>query len=364
MAVAVADRILRSTSALLFLLLLCGPAVAAQSNYPIINSGVAEHLRDEPQLHWLDERTLFFTGYAENQRRLFLWTVGDKPRVHPTPGWDAAQTDYCAANGKIRYAVAPGKGERRWRSGVPGSETLEELTPRPASVANAPKDSAIPVNKVGVPCGGVEDARMRGRSWATDAVRGFYLDFGPVQEAVDPTRDPVVLMTAERTGSVRLPIRHDQVVPECTQYIRHLEAFLIWDCNFAAKRVQAEWKRAGCWPFWQVWPPQGHVEKGCIPHGKWADTGHPLLPTQLGFYFVSTRYDDGASLKEPGSAGLYRVYAGTATRVVPGMLLKPSVSPDGCLIAFTYAPNYHAMARQSPARLSVAAVDVCRTARR
>jgi len=217
----------------------------------------------------------------------------------------------------------------------------------------------------GKPCGVAQDNEMRGRLWAIDASRGYYLDFGPQREAGDPSGDPVVLMRADRTKPVRLPIRHDQVTPECTQYTRHAEAFLIWDCAFGVKAVQTEWARVGCWPFWQVWAPQGHVERGCLPYGPWAHTEHDLLPTQTGFYFVSGRYAGGRSLKDAGAAGLYRIGAGEATRVVSGIILKPSISPDGCMIAFTYAPSFYALAVEHPAKATVVATNICAaTARR
>jgi hypothetical protein len=171
-------------------------------------------------------------------------------------------------------------------------------------------------------------------------------------------------MRSDRSKFIRLPIRRDQVLPECTQYTRHAEAFLIWDCAFGEKDVQAQWKRVGCWPFWQVWPPQGHVERGCLPHGPWAYSEHDLLPTQIGIYFVSGRYADGRSLKDPGSAGLYRIVTGNAVRVASGIFIKPSVSPDGCLIAFTYAPNFYALAVETPAQASIAAINICAEAKR
>src|SRR5262249_8747990 len=128
------------------------------------------------------------------------------------------------------------------------------------------------------------------------------------------------------------------------------------------KTAQAEWKRIGCWPFWKVWPPQGHVERGCLPYGPWSYTEHDLLATQLGMYFVSAHYRGGKSAKEPGAGGLYRIATGEATRVLRGVLLKPSVSPDGCFVAFTYAPHYHALAVEHAA--TVAVTNICAEARR
>ncbi len=365
MAVAFRSRFLLA----LILGSLAAPA-SAESNYRLINSGIAERPSDPPPLYWLDQQTLLFSGYAGDKRKLFLWTVGDKPKAYAAAGWDAALADYCAADGKLRYALVRAKDEKlaRWRAGAPGAEVVEEAALRPPIANPATIDGTLPLNKAGalggLPCGTTQDPRMRGRLWAADFGRAFYLDFGPLQEAADPSREPVMLGPADRSRSLRLPIRRDEVIPECTQYVRHLEAFLIWNCGFADKGVQAEWKRLGCWPFWQVWPPQGHVEKGCLPYGPWAASEHELLPTQIGIYFVSQHYNDGRSLKDPGSAGLYRIAAGKAARVLSGMVLKPSVSPDGCLVAFTYAPSFYALAVETPPRLTVAAVNVCAAGRR
>jgi hypothetical protein len=346
----------------------------AQRNYRLIKSDIAVAPQDVPPIYWLDEQTAFFRGDVKGKPQLFLWTVGDKPRVYEATDWDPAEiaADYCAADGKLRYAIGE-RSERadkfaRWRSGAPGAEVVEEVAIRGPAARPAAADGATPVSKPGAlggsACGAFQDRQMRGRLWATDPGRGFYLDFGPLRDAADPTGEPVVLMRSDRSKFTRLPVRRDQVMPSCTQYVRHAEAFLIWDCAFNEKTVQVEWKRTGCWPFWQVWPPQGHVERGCLAYGPWSHSEHDLLPTQIGIYFVSGHYTDGRSLKDPGSAGLYRIATGNAIRVASGMFIKPSVSPDGCLIAFTYAANFYALAVESPAQATIAAINICAEAQR
>jgi hypothetical protein len=357
------------------LMLLAAPQPGwAQRSYKLIKSDIAVAPQDVPPIYWLDEQTMFFRGLVRGKPQLLLWTIGEKPRVYDATDWDPAEAgaDYCAAAGKLRYAI----GERteranrfsRWRAGMPGSEVVEEVAAAAPSARPAPPDGTLPMNKRdvlgGVPCGSVKDQEMSGRAWAIDASRGYYLDFGPLRDIADPSGDPVVLMRSDRAKSVRLPIRRDQVAPECTQYTRHAEAFLVWDCAFGDKAVQAEWKRVGCAPFWQVWPPLGHVERGCLPYGPWADKQHDLLPTQLATYFVSGRYAGGRSLKDSGAAGLYRISSGAAVRVLRGIILKPSVSPDGCLIAFTYAPHFYALAVENPPQVTVAVTNICAEVRR
>jgi hypothetical protein len=368
----------------IILWLIASLSASAQIQPSLSLSGVYIRIIQWPDIHWLDDRTVLFHGYPQGKPRdhaefqswhpsLFLWTIGSAPQPYAQEMWfaSAGVQYYCAEAGSLYYSTTlrfdPRTGEtfRRFLVGAPGSELITEKRLNPDydhtyTLTVSPKNKAGMLG--GLPCDRRSDERMIRRYWASDYSGTFYLDFGP-EKWGDTVDYAVVLMRADGRSRKELPIRRVQVLPNCTQYDKHSDSFLIRDCGDygTVPANHARWRETGCHSFWWVRLPEGKVEEVCLPY-RGSFSVIDVLPTRAGLYFTSLHSRDSKGPQDPGSAGLYRLDGPSVTRVLPGMLVNASVSPNGCRLAFTYSPNPDAWAMQSKEHPTVASIDVCEAA--
>jgi hypothetical protein len=87
-------------------------------------------------------------------------------------------------------------------------------------------------------------------------------------------------------------------------------------------------------------------------HGG-GSTSIELAPTKAGLFFGTH------PIKAAEEHGFYRLDNGVVSRILPGYVLSPSISPNGCRVAFIHIPNDDAFRPSSPVSSSIVAIDLC-----
>jgi hypothetical protein len=172
---------------------------------------------------------------------------------------------------------------------------------------------------------------MAGKVYVTDSEHAFYIDFGS-----DPTmaeihakpEEPIVLMHADGSGRVELPVSNSLAIPRSTHFHTFDGSFYLLKDN----RLASVWREDNCWPIWRVATRTAKTERLCIPFGPWSGirgggTGLQLVPTKAGLFFFANSPKD--------ESGFYRLENGTVSRIFPGAVWSSVISPSGCRIAFT-----------------------------
>jgi hypothetical protein len=331
-------------------------------------------------IYWVDNGTILVSANkgpkpqtSEEMRAaedwLYLWRLGEKPRPYGADPRAAARS-YCAARGEVAFyqeIVDPRTGavsRTRW-VGPPGRERqAEPLTPPLDKKAAGLAVNPLTVEKTN--CEIIADPAMAGTFYVTDSDRSFYLDFGndPIMAAVDAKSvQPIILMRADGSGRVELPISNAQAAPGETHFHTFDKVFYLWNGNLGVSPINhfAIWRETNCWPIWRIDPRTAKTERLCIPFGPWsgamhggASTSIELAPTKAGPFFATH------PIKAEEEHGFYRLDGSSAvSRILPGYVWSPSVSPDGCRIAFIHIPNDDADRAFSPVSSSIVVIDVC-----
>jgi len=326
----------------------------------VVESGIRS---PEPNIFWLNNQTVLFQGISDRDAErtamsrhdpLFLWTIGGTVNRYADGAWFPSRGVYCAANGEISYSIEPrndeATGDRYVRRmvGPIGRESLKEDLVRRDSVF----DGTLPANPIGSlggqSCSPKSNERMKGRIWASDSRGEFLLDFGP-QRDVRTSEQNIVLQQFDGSHSVEVPVQVRQVSFGCTRFDVLTNRFLVWNCGvMSGSSSYRGWQETGCRPYWWISVPNGHAERHCIPYGPWAEGSLELLPARDSVFFTSKTSSSKVS-------GLYRIEDNAARRMLSGIFENPTTSPDGCLVAFSYAPHQ----TQAVLGLTVAATDVC-----
>jgi hypothetical protein len=326
-------------------------------------------------LFWLDNDTIVVSAnkgpkpltpeeLRTQEDWLYLWRLGEKPQPYGADPHAMART-YCAARGKISYhldIISPitGATSRTRRLGPPGQE--REAAPWigiSAGKANNPPSIER------TDCELFFDPAMVGKNYVTDSEHRFYLDFGKDQDmaAVHAgPEEPIVLMHADGSGRIALPISNALVGSGSAHFHTFDGIFYLMNGVLGVSPINhfAIWRETNCWPIWRVDPQTAKTERLCIPFGPWSGamrggsaTSLQLAATRAGLFF-------GAN---PVSAaeehGFYRLNVGTVSRILPGYVWSPTVSPNGCRVAFAYVPGDDAYRPYSPVSSSIVAIDLC-----
>ena len=224
---------------------------------------------------------------------LYLWKLGEKPKLYSEDPETAAK-GFCVGGGEVGYRQnksSSESGQPDWVfiAGPLGQE--KPVLPAPVDYKIAPLDRGEPKNdpkyiaRVNCSSTSLDDPTMKGRIWVTDPNRQYYIDFG--DKSSYKIAQPVVLIRADRTNRIELPISSIDVFPPCTQFHQFDGTFLVWDCIEGFSPVAGDtfvkWRTTNCLPIWRIKPPDGTVEKLCLPYGEWVN-GTALVPTKAGFF--------------------------------------------------------------------------------
>ena len=330
-------------------------------------------------IYWLDNDTILVSAnkgpkpQTSEERRaeeawLYLWRLGEKPKPYGSDPHMIARS-YCAARGEITYyqeIVDPKTGavsRTRW-VGPPGKERQVAPLTRPLD-GKAAGIAANPLSVESLNCEIFADPAMAGTSYVTDSERTFYLDFGndPVMAAINAKpAQPIILMRADGSRRVELPVSNALAGPGGTHFHTFDKLFYLWNGNLGVSPINhfAIWRDTNCWPIWRVDPQTAKTERFCIPFGPWSGAMHgggstsiELAPTKAGLFFATH------PIKLQEEHGFYRLDNGAVSRILPGYVWSPTISPNGCRVAFIHIPNADAYRRYSPVSSSIVAIDLC-----
>jgi hypothetical protein len=319
------------------------------------DSGLSTEHPSSP-IYWLDDDTVVVSANSGGRKSqtpeelrtreiwIYLWRLGEKPRRYPNV---VTKGPYCAARGEISYhldIVDPKTGapsHTRWL-GPPGQE--REVAPWnqvPMGGARNPLGwarNSFSIERID--CEIYADPAMAGKFYVTDSDHRFYLDFGsddPAMVAVHAKPEqPIALLRSDGSGRVPLPISNALANPSSTYFHKLDGQFYLFNRTLTASPINnlEFWRESNCWPIWRVDPQTAKTERLCIPFGPWSGahggaTTLFLAPTRAGLFFSAN------SINPEDESGFYRLENGAVFRIFPGDMWYPTLSPNGCRVAFT-----------------------------
>jgi hypothetical protein len=267
-------------------------------------------------IYWVDNSTLLFSARngpkpvslqdaANSSPSLYLWKLGESPR----PLGDNSETSfYRGARGIVCYRqskIDPKNGEtsKVWMVGPPGGERETSLSEaRSGSPLNASPNHVEIVD-----CEAFADPAMKGRIYATDSNRRYYIDRTAFPPGL-PTAagENPVLMKADGSERRQLPIPPEEVGGIYFRTFENVFRTLENPTGFGpafrggpAVDGFQKWKTTNCLALRRIDPASGATDRMCIPFGLWSglpiDASHgssaliTLIPTAAGLFFTSTK---------------------------------------------------------------------------
>lgn len=320
--------------------------------YPIVDSGVWATNSFPGDVYWLD-----------NQRVLFLGSEHGKPvsKEHEAVVvWDTAKnsvtvqkhniSSLCYRNGIVLLGQkidnpAGGPWKYRFFRGSLGKEQPYEKDP---------EDLPDPLNCRTVKTNAGSERDHSGRY----LIEGHgYLDLG--DKHASPRMNPPVMFFKEADPKgVALSFGVRQI--ESIEYYDFKKAYFLYGGFFNASTgvVTTPWPKTMHHPAWWL-TPEGTVTEVMIPSGVWNSGGSvQLTPSQQG---ILVTYHGGVkSDRDPGTQGGYLVQDnGMTQKLIGGFVHHIGLSPGGCKIAFSHAPNAEADRLDQKNRRTLKMIDLC-----
>lgn len=322
------------------------------SPYPIIDSGVWASTNWSGDVYWLD-----------NERVLFLGSENGKPVPKEQMSlleWDTAKhsitmlkqniSSLCYRNGIVLLgqkvdSPAGGPGKYRFFRGPLGEEQPYE---------QVSKDLPDPLNCRTVK---VNAGHERGHSGRYLIEGHGHLDLGD-KHATPRMNPPVTFFKEADSKGMALPFGVRQV--QSIEYYDFKDSYFLYGWFFDAKvgGVTTLWPKALPHPVWWL-TPDGSTTEVLIPSGPWnAGGGVFFTPSQRG---VLVTYQGGVkSNRDPGTQGIYLVQeSGVIEKLIGGFVHRIGVSPNGCKVAFSHAPNVESDRPNHKNRRTLKVIDVC-----
>lgn len=320
----------------LFITLTLSPQAAVAKDglmpYPIVDSGVWATNSFPGDVYWLDKERVLFLGsedgkpVAKEHEALVVWdTTKNSVTVQKHN-----ISSLCYRNGIVLLGQkidnpAGGPWKYRFYRGPLGDEQPYE---------KESEDSLDPLNCRVVKHNAGHDRGHAGRY----LLEGHgYLDLG--DKHASPRMNPPVMFFKEADSEgVVLPFGVRQV--ERIDYVDFKGAYFLygWFFNPSTGVVKSPWPNSTSHPAWWL-TSEGAVIEVMIPSGVWNLGGSvQFTPSQQG---VLVTYHGGTkSDRDSGSQGVYLVQEdGKILNIITGFAIRVGVSPDGCKIAFSHAPN-------------------------
>lgn len=311
---------------------------------------------------WLDDDTIVYQGYMGGKPRtsaeardrklvIIVWHLGDPPVAYDDDRWEkmGGEQYICASDGKLVYPVgrsmqADGKPLMTIAEGPPGHMQERTIEDPHRALEDRSRPDQIHDSRV---CDFFHDDRMAGHDWTVDHDRKFYLDFGP----------SIVLRKPDNIEeAVPLDIPRDGVKAVCTNYHRFDHNFYIEPCLIGSDNLS---EQKPCRAYWTVSTDTQTAEKHCIPFdAKLSRLYLTLVPTSRGVFLTTPQ---GGTLNDPGRSGLYAPDAksGRYVQAIAGFIERPSISPNGCRLAFPYAKTVQDVSSPVFGRYTYTVIDVC-----
>jgi hypothetical protein len=186
-----------------------------------------------------------------------------------------------------------------------------------------------------------------------------YLDYGETRPSDLRANPPVVLVKEGASKGIALPFGIRQV--ESLEFYSFKGAYLLygWFLDSSTRIVKSPWPNTVPHPLWWLMP-EGTVSEVLIPPGVWNSGGSlRFTPTMKGV--LATYHGGTKSDHDPGTQGIYLIRENEVARtIIRGFVAHVGVSPDGCRVAFSHAPNYEADRRPNGKnRRTLKMIDLC-----
>jgi hypothetical protein len=161
-----------------------------------------------------------------------------------------------------------------------------------------------------------------------------FLDFGDTKKGLENTPIRLYRYNAQQGEGLELPLKRRDTGKRFPYYEFKRAFFVVSDYYLHPRPKEI--------PYPVYWLYEdGRVEKiADIPWGPWrSSASFSPFPTRAGLIMASHNFNV-RNANDIADAGLYLFVHGRVERIVKGWVdsLAVAVSPDGCKIAFTYAP--------------------------
>lgn len=327
------------SSLVLFTVLAMSPQLVAGGEpappYPIVDSGVWATKSFPGDVYWLDNERVLFLGsedgkpVAKEHEALLEWDTTKNSIVVQKQNISSLcyRNDIVLLGQKIDNP-AGGPWKYRFFRGPLGKEQ-----PYEQDAKNLPD----PLNCRTVKTNAGYERGHSGRY----LIEGHgYLDLGD-KHASSRMNPPVIFFKEADPKGVALPFGVRQI--ERIDYFDFKGAYFLygWFFDPSIGGVTTLWPKNLPHPVWWL-TPEGTVIEMKVPSGLWNAGGAVLFdPTLKGI--VVTYHGGFKSYTNPGTQGVYLVREdGRTQKLISGFAIRVGVSPNGCKIAFSHAPNLEA----------------------
>jgi len=350
------------------LLMLCVVGCDSQqaetsSLYPVLDSGMTASTDGGDKIYWMDNDRVIFVSYGpkpktvEEQRQrkpaIYIWDTRENKIEKYADG-----RQLCYHEAYIRYAgpdrlpvpntkyfVPPLYEGPMGKEKITNAHVFEEGMRKTKS---GPKYQHNPYT-----CKTVErPAVMDGKVWLPLLEQHGALDWetDTVQGASE-SEQPIMYRRTSDDKAIALNItRGDLGLGNPRYYIKYRNEY------FFQKLVVGKAEERDCDNYWWM-TPTGEVTKGCLPIAPLNKLtgGRVMFPTAAGILISTGRLNDS----DAGTAGLYLINENKAQRVLNGGHGKPSLSPNGCNLAFKHTPFLLAQRVGSPGESKLKIINLC-----
>jgi len=362
-------------AASLFLVAGCREDPISLPNGPELqDSGIYVADPNYTRIFWIDDERLVFAGQGRNKppsrasetdlpTDLYLWNLGSPPKAYPVKRWLPKYYLYCAFDGKIYYGVGEGVSSdvREWYAGPPGKEELQRYQrwSLPDDRSVYPANDTLPPITGGQRCEHVSKPALKGRKWFRDDDATHILDAGPqdLSLALQAERDGkrLRLLDLKQQRQVDLPINLSDTRSPCILHDWVNDRFIVKRCRRGAESTRTP---NDCYKIWIVDEATNSTSDVCIDMGDWSGSLNQIVPTRNSLFFVLYFRNRIAQRTKP-RRGLYRYLNGELALVLPGVVRQPTVSPNGCKIAFHHYTKPTDLKLGRDGKPSTKVINVC-----
>ncbi len=323
------------------------------SPYPIRDSGVWASTNWSGDVYWLDNERVLFLGsehgklVAQEHQALLVWdtTKHSITMLKQNISW------LCYRNGVVLLSQkidnpAGGPSKYRFFRGPLGEEQPYEQDS---------KDIPDRLNCRVVKINTADGKRPPGRYLLEG---DGYLGRDKKQPFDQRANLPAMYFKGEESEGILLPFGVRQV--ESIEYYDFKKAYFLYGWFYDAKigGVTTLWPKNLPHPVWWL-TREGSTIEVLIPSGPWnAGGGVFFTPSQRG---VLVTYQGGVkSARDPGTQGVYLVQEnGETKRLIAGFVIRVGVSPNGCKLVFSHAPNAESDRPNDKNRRTLKMIDLC-----
>jgi hypothetical protein len=307
--------------------------------YRLIDSGFPANEQFQP--YWIDNERIIFKGYEVGS---YSKEMHDSPpSVSRAKGYDehGMRTGYylwdtksgkvslykdkienlCAEDDQVIYLTIPSNEMEKYVvwEGKLGEEKPSDIDPQ-----RLPSRGSLWNRNCWPLYPDPKNPQSKGRHLLRLRPPWGYLDLGPINPPFDLTA-PVLYYRSGRAEAIKLSIPRSKLRSGKYFFVPHDGRYFLIDSQADRSGIPDAWYLAA----------DGALTEVVIPPGPWLNISlHPVK----GGIFLSSSYTKGKKLSEPG--GAYLVPDGEWWRLLfTGVKGKSGVSPDGCKVATTIAPD-------------------------